>query len=139
MKNLKTHYSNEKGIHFLGYQSCIHGLYRMSDVALIPTRFEGESYPLCLIQAIQCGLPVVATDVGEIRNIVTEYNAGILIEAKRDTERFISDLKTAMLRLTVEEEYKKYFRSQSEACRLYSIKDLAKNYNGYYRDIVEMM
>ena len=36
-------------ITFLGFQSCINGLYRISDVALAPTRFGGESFPLCII------------------------------------------------------------------------------------------
>jgi glycosyltransferase involved in cell wall biosynthesis len=82
----------------LGFQSRINGLYRLSDCAIIPSRFAGESNPLCLIQAIQEGLPVIATDVGEIRNMLTldDELAGLLLQIKRDTQEFASDLQEAM-------------------------------------------
>jgi glycosyltransferase involved in cell wall biosynthesis len=61
-------------IHFLGYQSCINAIYRMSDCAFVPTRFGGESFPLCVIQALQEGTPVLGNDVGEIRDMLTGPN-----------------------------------------------------------------
>src|SRR5579859_3886786 len=63
-------FDDDAGISFLGYQARIHGLYRISDVAIVPTRFAGESYPLCIIQALQVGTPVIASDVGEIGNML---------------------------------------------------------------------
>ena len=36
-------HAGDPDITFLGYQPRIHGLYRLSDVAIVPTRFEGES------------------------------------------------------------------------------------------------
>ncbi|OOO23284.1 glycosyl transferase family 1 [Agrobacterium salinitolerans] len=85
-------------IHFLGFVKEIHGLYRMSDVALIPTRFPGESYPLCLIQALQVGVPCVATDIGEIKAMsrVGDKQAGIIIANESDDDRFIAHLTVAM-------------------------------------------
>jgi glycosyltransferase involved in cell wall biosynthesis len=85
-------------ITWLGFQTAINGLYRISDCAVVPTRFPGESNPLCLIQAIQDGLPVIATDIGEIRNMLTLEGevCGILLEEKRDTAAFTADLQAAM-------------------------------------------
>jgi glycosyltransferase involved in cell wall biosynthesis len=85
-------------IQFLGFQQMIHGLYRISDVALAPTRFSGESYPLCLIQAMQAGIPVIATDVGEIKAML-ELNgnrAGITFPHVIDDTLFVGEIVAAM-------------------------------------------
>lgn len=83
--------AGDPNIHFLGYQSCINGIYRMSDCALVPTRFEGESFPLCVIQALQEGCPVLGNDVGEIRSMLTSDKgvAGAVTVNMRDTGGFI--------------------------------------------------
>ena len=60
-------YGDDRDITFLGFQPRINGLYRISDCAVVPTRFKGESYPLIIIQAMQEGLPIIATDIGEIK------------------------------------------------------------------------
>ncbi len=91
----------DEPITWLGFQTAINGLYRMSDCAVVPTRFAGESNPLCLIQAVQEGLAVIATDIGDIRNMLTLDGelCGILLEEKRDTDAFIADLQAAMARV----------------------------------------
>ncbi len=68
---------------------------------MVPTRFAGESNPLCLIQAIQEGLPVIATDIGEVRNMLMLEGelCGILLEEQRDTEAFTAALQAAMARV----------------------------------------
>lgn len=83
--------AGDPAIHYLGYQSCINGIYRMSDCALVPTRFEGESFPLCVIQALQEGCPVLGNDVGEIRSMLTSDKgvAGAVTNNMRDTGGFI--------------------------------------------------
>ena len=88
----------EDPISFLGFVSEINGLYRIADCAVVPTRFPGESNPLCIIQAIQEGVPVIATDIGEIRKMLTgeEGLCGILLEPQRDTQMFAEDLSHKM-------------------------------------------
>lgn len=88
----------DPAIHFLGYQSCINGIYRVSDCALVPTRFEGESFPLCVIQALQEGCPVLGNDVGEIRSMLTSEKgvAGVVTTNMRDTDAFIRHVADAM-------------------------------------------
>lgn len=87
-------------IHYLGYQSCINGIYRLSDCALVPTRFEGESFPLCVIQALQEGCPVLGNDVGEIRDMLSSDKgvAGVVTTNLRDTSAFIHSVADAMER-----------------------------------------
>ena len=86
------------GVHFLGYQSQINGILRLSDCMLLPSRFEGESYPLCLIQALQEHVPVIATDIGEIRTMMSAgaEPAGIILQNQRESAAYFAALTEAM-------------------------------------------
>ncbi|NVO29167.1 glycosyltransferase [Donghicola sp. C2-DW-16] len=55
--------------------------FAISDVGLLPSYFIGESLPLALIEMIAKGLPIVASDVGEIPSIIGEGDeaAGYLV------------------------------------------------------------
>jgi glycosyltransferase involved in cell wall biosynthesis len=55
---------------------------RASDVLTLPSWSEG--YPNVVVEGLACGRPVVATDVGGTREIVTADN-GILIPPKDST------------------------------------------------------
>ena len=40
------------------------------DAAIFPSTFDGETFPLFLLEAFAAGLPVVSTDIGEIAHIM---------------------------------------------------------------------
>ncbi len=61
----------------IGHGSLI-DFYRASDVLLLVSFFEGM--PRCILEALSCGLPVVATNVGEIKLIVKNGFSGELSE-----------------------------------------------------------
>jgi glycosyltransferase involved in cell wall biosynthesis len=42
--------------------------YHASDVFILTSNFEGM--PMCVLESLACGTPVVTTDVGEVRLIV---------------------------------------------------------------------
>ncbi len=50
------------------------GIYRAADVLLVTSAYEG--LPLVLVEAVCMGVPVVATDVGQIRETVEKFTAG---------------------------------------------------------------
>ena len=98
----KARHGGDPGITFLGYQRRIPGLYRLSDCAVVPTRFQGESFPLCIIEAFQAGTPVVATDIGEVASMLAPAErepGGILVEQIRDTPTFVAAVTDAMERM----------------------------------------
>ncbi|MET3684226.1 glycosyltransferase involved in cell wall biosynthesis [Alkalibacillus flavidus] len=63
-------------VHFLGFRDDIPALYRLSDVAILTS--HSESFPLALLEAAREKTPLIATDVGGIRQLVEDY--GWLIE-----------------------------------------------------------
>ena len=130
----KARVGDDADILFLGYQSCISGLYRMTDCALVPTRFPGESFPLCIIQALQAGTPVVATRIGEIEQMLvqTEGVAGILLKNTPDSRAFTEELYEAMRIMLSENERASYAQVAASAGRNYDMQGVACQYLAIY-------
>ena len=63
---------------FLGWRNDIDRLFAASDIAILTS--DNEGIPLTLIQAAQAGLPIVATNVGSISDIVVDGTNGLLTD-----------------------------------------------------------
>jgi D-inositol-3-phosphate glycosyltransferase len=59
--------------------------YRAADVVIVPSR--SESFGLVALEAAACGIPVVASAVGGLLNVVHDGVTGLLVEG-RQPERF---------------------------------------------------
>jgi glycosyltransferase involved in cell wall biosynthesis len=66
-------------LHLLGLRSDIPNLLAAADVFVLPSLSEG--LPLALLEAMFAGRPIVASDVGEIRNVLANGDAGMLVPA----------------------------------------------------------
>lgn len=79
-------YVKEKGLEtavkFLGVQSDVHGYLHEADVFTLPSNYEG--IPITLIEAMGTGLPIVATAVGGVPDIL---NKDCALLAPVETER----------------------------------------------------
>ena len=63
---------------FFGWRNDIDQIFAASDIAILTS--DNEGIPLTLIQAAQAGLPIVATNVGSISDIVINESNGYLTE-----------------------------------------------------------
>lgn len=64
---------------FLGHIDDMEKFYRSIDVLVAPSVVK-ESFGLVLCEAIYCGLPVIATNSGAQREIITQKQYGIVID-----------------------------------------------------------
>jgi glycosyltransferase involved in cell wall biosynthesis len=64
-------------VRFFGYWSAVEELYAAADVLLAPARDAGLG--LSTMEAIACGLPVVATDIPAMRRLVEHERTGLLV------------------------------------------------------------
>jgi L-malate glycosyltransferase len=71
-------------IRFAGFATDIAAVWREHHLLVMPSRFEGV--PLAMIEAMLCGRPVVATDIGGIAEWIEEGCNGFLIDAPRTRE-----------------------------------------------------
>ena len=65
-------------VKFLGWRKDIGALFAASDIAILTS--DNEGIPLTLIQAAQASLPIVATGVGSIGDIVVHEVNGYLVD-----------------------------------------------------------
>ncbi len=124
---------------FMGFQAEINGLYRLSDCALVPTRFHGESFPLCVIQALQEGTPVIATDIGEIASMVTDDRgqvAGLMVPIEDADDTFITSLVQAMTAMLDEQVRTKAADVARERRSLFDISSVAADYAVLYERLL---
>jgi len=61
---------------------------RKADILVLPSRMEG--LPRVIQEAMACGLPVIATDVGGTRELVDNFVTGVLVDNTAD--RFIAHI-----------------------------------------------
>ncbi|MCX7993916.1 MAG: glycosyltransferase family 4 protein [Fimbriimonadales bacterium] len=64
-------------VRFFGYWSAVEELYAAADVLLAPARDAGLG--LSTMEAIACGLPVVATDIPAMRRLIEPERTGLLV------------------------------------------------------------
>lgn len=68
-----------KNVKFLGNQNhqTLRSIYNIADVSTVPSR--SEAFGLVAIEALACGVPVIGTNEGGIKDIITE-DVGMLVE-----------------------------------------------------------
>ena len=127
---LQALYGGNRQVIFLGFQTEIGGLYRMSDCALLPSRFQGESFPLSLIQAMQAGTPIVTTRIGDIPAMTTmgKRSAGLLIAPVDDDDAFTAELRDAMVAM-LDDDFRRRRAADAKAIAArYSMAKMAESY-----------
>ncbi len=76
--------ANERGvtsaISFVGAQDPVGMVawYRRADIFLLPT--TNDSFPTVILEAMACGVPVVSTTVGDIRDMIEEGESGYAVD-----------------------------------------------------------
>lgn len=88
-----------EGVRFAGFSPDPVELIEAFDVGLLPTEFPHESLPTVVMEYLYCGKPVIATDVGEIGEMLRASGdglAGTLVAF--DGDRISSDELAAAMR-----------------------------------------
>lgn len=114
-----------------GFRNDIPELLRLMDVFLLTSRWEG--LPLSVIEAMGSGLPVVATDIRGVRELVAHWESGFLY-APSDTEKaseYLSKLlKDRNLRKKLGDAGQKMLKEELNVTRMVTA------YERLYRELV---
>jgi len=92
MKQWVSHRNLTDRVHFAGWRADVAGLLKASRCLVLPSRWEGM--PNAVLEAMAAGLPVVATDVEGIDELVRPNETGLLIpsESAQELEKALSQL-----------------------------------------------
>lgn len=98
----------ENHVSFLGSRDDVPHLLGESDVAVVPSRW-GEAFGFTVIEAMAAGLPVVASAVGGIPEIIHHEKTGLLVQKAAPDE--IAD---ELFRLYEDTEFRSVLGSQAQ-------------------------
>lgn len=118
-------------VHFLGYRSDIDKLLPMCDVAVASSLREG--LPVNIMEAMACGLPIVATKNRGHSELVIEGENGYVLDANQVTSfanRLLELSRSNTLRLQMGEK-------SAEMVKKYALAQVALELNDIYQPLME--
>jgi len=91
----------EQEITFCGLQSDVYGFLEAADCFILPSVYEGM--PVTLVEAMGCGMPIVASRVGGVPDMINDGEQGLLIQPTVEelTEAIIKLMENDDLRATL--------------------------------------
>ncbi len=122
----------EQKVHFLGKRDNIEEFIQISDLLLLPS--ETESFGLVALEAMACEVPVVASKVGGLPEVVEDGVEGFLVEPKdigTMAERATTILQDPSYRIEMGK------RAREKAHLHFCSKKIIAHYEAFYKKIVE--
>ncbi|MCX8010951.1 MAG: glycosyltransferase family 4 protein [Ignavibacteria bacterium] len=84
-------------VHFVGYRSDLENFMSAFDIFVHPSiDFGGESFPIAVLSALSAGLPIIASDVADVKYQVFDGFNGFITEPKN-----VIELKNKILELSI--------------------------------------
>lgn len=82
VKECVKNYKAESYIHFCGVTNDPYTVLNSADCFIFPSKWEG--IPMTIIEAMGTGLPIIATKVGGIENMLKDKESGLLINVNEE-------------------------------------------------------
>jgi N-acetyl-alpha-D-glucosaminyl L-malate synthase BshA len=116
---------------FLGKQTALPELLSAADVFLLPS--QSESFGLSALEAMSCSVPVVASNVGGIPELITHGENGYVAELGDVSRmaRYVVELLTNTKRLSAFSA-----KAREAAIRLYDVNSVVPMYEELYRNLM---
>ena len=122
----------ENNVTFLGnVTNDLPDIYRMMDVFLLTSQW-GESFPNVILEAMSASVPVVATNISAVPEIIEDGTSGYMVEKKHAAliaERTLKVLSDADLR-------REFVRNGLKRVEAFTVEKMVKNYEQLYTSII---
>ena len=112
-------------IKFMGLQSNIYPYLYESDCFILPSLYEGM--PVTLVEAMGCGMPIIASAVGGVPDMIEHEVSGLLIHPTAH------ELSEALKRLMNDRDLRETMgRNALEKSKQFSAEQMYEGYNNIY-------
>ena len=139
INKLIKEYNLNSVIACLGYRSNVHEYLMESDLFILPS--ETESFPTAILEAMSFGLPVIATNVGGVSELIKNDNSGILVPSKDSNK--LADAISLFIDDRGEinrERLNKYGGNSYDLIkRSYQINRMVEDHENYFKYIVKSL
>ncbi|MDJ0704394.1 MAG: glycosyltransferase [Leptolyngbyaceae cyanobacterium MO_188.B28] len=116
-------------VRLVGWADDVGQHYRAADVAVIPSRWEG--FGLVAVEALSVGLPVIASDVPGLRELLSGCEAAVLV-SEGDTTQIAEAIEKIKIAL---ENGIIYSALAIDRSKSYSLDKMISTYSEHYYDI----
>lgn len=89
LHRLRTEYGLESSVEFVGFQQDFWSMLDIADMMVHPSHVEG--IPQSIMAGMAAGLPIVASDVGGVGEVILHAQTGLLV-AENDVEGFTNSV-----------------------------------------------
>jgi L-malate glycosyltransferase len=122
----------EHRVHFMGKQDNVEELIGISDLLLLPS--ENESFGLVALEAMACEVPVVASLVGGLPEVVTNGVEGFLVEPRN-----IEKMAECSVTVLAEESYRRAMgrRARQKAQDNFCSTQIIPAYEKFYQKVMD--
>lgn len=135
---LKDKYQSEQRIYFTGHADNPINWINIFDVGLLPSTYPSESLPTVIIEYLYCGLPVIASDAGEIINMTGQQSnpAGIIVPVK-DGKVDSTLVSEAMSKYITDKVLYRTHQSNATICyRMFDMNKCVEAYTAVYQQAI---
>ena len=120
----------EDKVLFLGIQENIIPLLNTSDVYMLPSKSEG--FGLSALEALSCGVPVIGTNVGGLKEVVEHGRSGFIFDPGD-----IDSMSEAVIKILGSKEIRLKMGIESrKRAKLFDSKLIVPQYLKYYKKIL---
>ena len=124
----------ENHVFFTGMVLNVPEYLQASDIFVFPT--ENDAFPSSIVEAMACGLTVITTPVGAIKNIVTNGKTGVLIQPSNFSQLF----QALDVMLSDRENLSRFGSSAHQSVKdKYSAKAVTEKYQTLFQNLIESM
>ena len=124
----------EKYVGFAGFieESMKPFYYRAADVFCLPSTMSAESFGIVNLEAMACSVPIVASKVGGVPDVVKDEENGLLVQP-RDSEELADAIIYLLKNEDVREKIGKNGRKKVEN---YSWEKIAEETEKVYNEVI---
>lgn len=130
LEHMVEKYRIKDKVIFAGYRADVIGLMKMSDLYVMTSYREG--LPVSMLEAMACGLPVIATDIRGIRELIVQGQGGYLIQPG-DEKGLAIQLERTINKL----EKEPFGNFNKVRCKEFDSKKVEQQMEKIYRKVIE--